>query len=65
MPAAEAACTSESGARASAATYSTQPPMPAKKPTAQRPLRKSSASEWNGRRSVSGGSADAEACCSA
>ena len=62
MPPAEAAWTSESGASASATTYSTQPPMPAKNPIAQRPLRKSSASEWNGRRSVSGGSADADAC---
>ena len=57
MPPADAACTSESGAIRSATTYSTQPPMPPKKPSDQRPLRKSDSSERSGRRSDSGGSA--------
>jgi hypothetical protein len=62
MPPADVACTSESGASASAATYSTQPPSPAANPASQRRCVNSLRSDATGRRAESGGSADAAPC---
>ena len=62
IPPADVACTIESGASASAPTYSTQPPSPTRKPRSHRWCVKSARSEANGRRSVSGGRPDATPC---
>jgi hypothetical protein len=62
IPPADTACTSESGAKASAATYNAQPPSPAAKPISQRRFEKSSRSDRSGRRTVSGGSIEAAPC---
>jgi hypothetical protein len=62
IPPAAVACTSDSGASASAATYSAQPPSPATNPTTQRRWANSAHSEKTGRRSESGGRRDAAPC---
>ena len=63
-PDAATACTSESGASRSAATYMSQPTVSATNAVSQRRSRSSSFADLNGRRGDSGGSAAAASCSS-